>query len=87
MFRREGNQIQGVLNDFDLSSIVDPNITNDSSNQRTGTKPFMAIDLLITSRPPKHLYRHDLESFPYVLLFLASRYQDGLEINNPPLSK
>ena len=36
---------------------------------RTGTGPFMAMDLLRPSLvPPKHLYRYDLESLFYILV-------------------
>ncbi len=42
------------------------------SAQRTGTMPFMAVDLHESpSNPPPHLYRHDLESFFYVFLFVV----------------
>lgn len=38
---------------------------------RTGTGPFMALDLLTTGDTPLHLYRHDLESFFYVLVWFC----------------
>ncbi|THH14974.1 hypothetical protein EUX98_g9536 [Antrodiella citrinella] len=38
---------------------------------RTGTGPFMACDLLSTGLTPKHLYRHDLESFFWVLVWFC----------------
>jgi hypothetical protein len=47
-----------------------------SSKQRTGTLPFMAIDLL-EKNPPLHGYRHDLESFMWVILFHIGQYRDG----------
>ena len=34
---------------------------------RTGTGPFMAMDLLRPGLPPLHLYRYDLESLFYIL--------------------
>ena len=44
-------------------------------NNRTGTVPFMALDLLTEDGPvPKHLYRHDLESFLWVLIWAAVHY-------------
>ncbi|KAL6300242.1 hypothetical protein BKA93DRAFT_712060, partial [Sparassis latifolia] len=57
----------GVLNDFGLADHTT------SQGDDAGTLPFMAIDLL-----PKeayegkvtHLYRHDLESFIWVLLYV-----------------
>ena len=36
---------------------------------RTGTGPFMAMDLLRVGPPPLHLYRHDLESLFYILVY------------------
>ncbi|KAI0928127.1 hypothetical protein AcW1_005472 [Taiwanofungus camphoratus] len=38
---------------------------------RTGTGPFMALDLLKSGDTPLHLYRHDLESFFYVLVWFC----------------
>ncbi|KAK0433401.1 hypothetical protein EV421DRAFT_1997239 [Armillaria borealis] len=48
------------------------------NGHRTGTLPFMAYDLLINNKngqPPKHLYRHDVESVFYVILLLCCRYK------------
>lgn len=39
---------------------------------RTGTGPFMALDLLEAGRVPFHLYRHDLESFFFVLVWFCA---------------
>ncbi len=64
--RRSDNKVSGVLNDFDLAIRIGQN-TN-TSRQRTGTAPYMAIDILEASPPPVHLYRHDLESLYYVLV-------------------
>lgn len=48
---------------------------------RTGTVPFMALDLLVYKTPPQHLYRHDLESFFYILVwFLAGFKPDEKKI-------
>jgi hypothetical protein len=85
MFRRIGGEVYGVLNDFDLACGIDSANASPTSNQRTGTKPFMAIDLLSESPPPRHLYRHDLESFFHVLVFMTSTYLKGTEIQNPLL--
>ncbi|KAH8814649.1 hypothetical protein DL96DRAFT_1715829 [Flagelloscypha sp. PMI_526] len=67
MFRRIGDCVYGVLNDFDLSSDQSTD-GSPKSNQRTGTAPFMAIDLLKRDPPPRHLYRHDLESLYYIII-------------------
>lgn len=39
---------------------------------RTGTGPFMAWDLMQTGPTPAHLYRHDLESFLWVLAWFCA---------------
>jgi len=60
----------GIVNDFDLASWVDHSTTN---NDRTGTIPFMAIDMLdggLDDRIPR-LYRHDMESFIWVLAYIT----------------
>jgi len=82
MLRKEGDKIYGVLNDFDLAVCMDVN--SPSSKQQTGTKPFMAIDLL---RPDLtvHMYHHDLESMFYVLVWITSHFHEGKEIADPPL--
>ena len=46
MLRKEGDKVYAVLNDFDLA--VSTDIKNVSSKHRTGTKPFMAINLIHT---------------------------------------
>ena len=76
MLRKEGDKAYGVLNDFDLA--VDADVKSASSKQRTGTKPFMAIDLL-RDHPSVHMYRHDLESMFYVLVWITSRFHNGEE--------
>ncbi|KAJ7215018.1 hypothetical protein GGX14DRAFT_696571 [Mycena pura] len=72
MFKQIGDTVYGVLNDFDFA--IQLNDEPRSSKQRTGTKPYMAIDLLVP-QPPSHLYRHDLESFLYVLVFLTCKIE------------
>ena len=81
-----GNPV-GIVNDFDLAAWVDHPTTN---NDRTGTIPFMAIDLLdggLDDRIPR-LYRHDLESFIWVLAYITVariEYKDRtIKISPPP---
>ncbi|KAG2134053.1 uncharacterized protein EDB93DRAFT_1173291 [Suillus bovinus] len=67
----------GVLNDYDLSSIKRD---GPSGKERTGTVPFMALDLLdVAGLEGKvtHLYRHDAESLVWVLVWVCLRYQGG----------
>ena len=78
-------KVCGVLADFDLASwtkTLNEDYTK-TSQQRTGTPPFMAYGLLNGS-DPLHLYRHDLESLFYIMLILTTHYeieapQDGEE--------
>jgi hypothetical protein len=77
MLRKEGDKVYAVLNDFDLA--VSADVKSTSSKQCTGTKPFMAIDLLQPD-PPVHMYCHDLESMFYVLIWTTSHFHNGDEI-------
>ena len=60
----------GIVNDFDLATWIDHSATN---KDRTGTIPFMAIDLLDggLDRCTPRLYRHDMESFVWVLAYIT----------------
>jgi serine/threonine protein kinase len=69
----------GVLNDYDLSSLA--NDQGPRGNERTGTVPFMALDLLTVKGQRgevKHLYRHDLESFIWCFTWICLRYKEGV---------
>ena len=65
----------GVLTDYDLSSWR-KDLENDytrTSQQRTGTPPYMAYELL-QGRSATHLYRHDLESLFYIMLLTVAHH-------------
>ena len=69
-------KVCGVLTDYDLSSwtaSLTPDYTK-TSQQRTGTPPFMVHGLLKGTDNP-HLYRHDVESIFYIMLILATHYE------------
>ena len=60
-------KVSGVLTDFDLSPWT-KHMTEEygkTSQQRTGTPPFM-VDELLHGSEVLHLYKHDLESLFYV---------------------
>ncbi|KAG8914763.1 hypothetical protein FRC02_004848 [Tulasnella sp. 418] len=72
MYYEHDNKIMGILNDFDLATL--------ESNKGltgldcTGTLPFMACSLLQSDAlhyHVEHLYEHDLESFFWVLTWIA----------------
>ncbi|TFY60559.1 hypothetical protein EVG20_g7375 [Dentipellis fragilis] len=69
MLRRDASErVTGVLNDWDLA------IRMNSKNKLLpgGTMPFIATELLQRD-PPRQRYRHDLESFVWILVW--SMYQ------------
>ncbi|KAF9236381.1 hypothetical protein BU15DRAFT_31016, partial [Melanogaster broomeanus] len=73
-YRRDDTNrtVVGVLNDYDLASLA--NGKSPLGNERTGTIPFMAIDLLEPDGQDgkvKHLYRHDMESFIWVFVWIC----------------
>ena len=58
----------GVLIDLDLAKVVGSG--RSGARHQTGTMEFMAIQVL---QRVAHTYRHDLESFFYVLLWICAR--------------
>jgi serine/threonine protein kinase len=71
-------KVCGVLTDYDLSSwtaSLNPDYTK-TSQQRTGTPPYMAQELL-TGTSPLHLYRHDVESLFHIMLLMLARHTIG----------
>lgn len=75
MCKRQPKGVRGVLNDWDMASPVNDqgDVSSPTASYATGTIPFMAHDLL-DANPPAHLYRHDLESFMYILIWAAIHY-------------
>ncbi|EEH41750.2 hypothetical protein PAAG_03671 [Paracoccidioides lutzii Pb01] len=59
----------GMLIDLDLAKEVGSG--RSSARHRTGTMEFMAIEVLLNI---DHTYRHDLESFFYVLIWQCARH-------------
>ena len=71
-------KVYGVLTDYDLSSWT-KDLKDDytkTSQQRTGTPPYMAQELL-NGASTTHLYRHDLESLFNVMLLMCARHKFG----------
>ena len=76
MYRMIKGKVYGVLTDYDLASWA-TSLTDDyapTSQQRTGTPPFMAVGML-NGMDALHLYRHDLESLFYIMVILATHYE------------
>jgi len=62
---------KGFLIDLDLAKVIGSE--GSGSVHRTGTMEFMAINVLLRIEP--HSYRHDLESFFYVLIWICVFYE------------
>ena len=87
VYKNANGEWIGVLNDYDLSSTQQD---GPSGNERTGTIPFMAIDLLedeAIEGKVQHLYQHDAESLIWVLAWVCLRYEDGKLRSNRPLDE
>ncbi|TFY76403.1 hypothetical protein EWM64_g7611 [Hericium alpestre] len=65
--KRDDGKLVGFLNDWSQSG--------EDNSERKGASSFWAIELL-NDRPPLHKYRHDLESFFYLLLWFIGYQQD-----------
>ncbi|KYK57232.1 serine/threonine-protein kinase Sgk2 [Drechmeria coniospora] len=65
---KEANGFSGMLIDLDLAIVKDSSPSG--ARHQTGTMQSMAIEVL---RKVDHTYRHDLESFFYVLLWMCAR--------------
>lgn len=72
MYFDSDGDLVGVLNDFDLASVMAPGDRTPviDGYERVGTRPFMALDLLQDQDEPFwRRYRHDLESFAWRFLW------------------
>lgn len=82
----------GVLNDFDLSTIMKPGDKHPDRQglERTGTLPFMALELLddrgFDGKIPRR-YDHELESFAWVLVWVSRCVTGREECKSPPRLK
>jgi hypothetical protein len=82
---------QGILVDLDMAQRVDtpqwrePPAGTDRNTApvKRGTTAFKALDLLRDGSPQRLRYRHDLESFFYVLVWLVTQYEDGHPVVPP----
>lgn len=64
----DADGFKGVLIDLDLAKEIDSSPSG--ARHQTGTMQFMAVEVL---RKTDHTYRHDLESFFYVLIWMCAR--------------
>jgi hypothetical protein len=70
---RKEDAPKGFLINMDLAKLVGSRSPSGAPN-RTGTMEFMAIEVLRGAAP--HSWRHDLESFFYVLIWVCVIYGD-----------
>ena len=86
MYSVEDGEIHGVLLDFDLAVFLDKDGREPASQSefRTGTPAFMAIDLMEEPKGP-HIYRYDLESLLWVIIWYAANHDDGERLQNEAL--
>lgn len=72
MYFETDSDMIGVLNDYDLASVMEPGARTPEMNgyERVGTKPFIALDLLHNQEDlVRRRYHHDLESFAWRFLW------------------
>lgn len=86
----ESNHNVGVLTGLDIAARIRDDARNNlpiPADLPNGSLPFRTIDLLewgdTFSRP---LYRHDLESFVYVLAWITEYYREGIHRPSNALS-
>jgi len=82
MYRKDKGKVIGVLADFDLSSL-EGDVT--SNTERTGTVPFMALDLLskkALAGEVKHDYGHEAEAYFWVGVYDTACYHNGLIVDD-----
>lgn len=72
MYYEDDDEKLGVLNDYDLAAVMEPGarFPDQSGWEKTGTIPFMAIDLLgYPNGELKRFYRYELESSAWCLTY------------------
>lgn len=86
MYRLVDEKPVGVLNDWDLA--VDAFEPGHAALERTGTVPYMALELLAAIYSGKaipHIYGYDREAFIWVSIWLAVCYEHGTLREDHPL--
>ena len=84
MYRKDKTTgaVIGVLADFDLSSLKAKTSLN---TKRTGTVPFMALNLLSTDAlagKVEHDYCHEAEAFFWVGVYDTACYDNGHTVHS-----
>ncbi|KAG8736973.1 hypothetical protein FRC10_008686, partial [Ceratobasidium sp. 414] len=88
MYRKEGAEVFGVVNDWDLSYIVGG---PKNTQSMMATIPFLSLQVLAylaSNQPIDRCYYHDLESFIWVLLWVFLFVEGGqVDHNNNNLKR
>jgi len=82
-------KVIGVLNDLDLASLInsETGAFNQDGFERTGTKPYIAYQLMTDAGIDGQIrrrYRHDLESFAWVSVYVCGCIRGGKDIPVEP---
>lgn len=84
---------RGILINFDLANDIQPGDRSPRRrgyHERAGTIPFLAIELLADAEcnvRPHRRYRHELESFAWILLWVCCCVEDGISTIRPPFDE
>lgn len=82
MYYKEGEVTLGVPNDWDLAIDIHSNPQHHGL-ERTGTVPYMALDLLQYGEGQiRHLYRHDHEATIWIVTWVFLCYKNGKYVGN-----
>ncbi|KAI0076861.1 hypothetical protein K474DRAFT_1675272 [Panus rudis PR-1116 ss-1] len=82
MYDEVDGDILGVPNDWDFA-IDEHNDPQHHGLERTGTVPYMALDLLENSQGQiRHLYRHDHEATIWIATWVVLCYKNGEYVGN-----
>ena len=88
MLRRTNDKYYGVMNDWDLATVVGE--SPEKRGELTGTVLFMAGDALFrltTKEGYQKIYQCDLEASVWILFWVCIRYKDTHLIPRPPLGQ
>ncbi|CCU75438.1 serine/threonine-protein kinase Sgk2 [Blumeria hordei DH14] len=90
----KNDKLGGILIDLDLATLMNDGKFQEKAQVMTGTMQFIALDILensfaTTGTVVAHSYRHDLESFLYVLVWVCINcgWKKGMNPHGEFLSK
>ena len=75
----QADHSRGVL--IDLSHAIRVEVETDRLGYLSMGQRCMALDLLVATRRPRHIYRHDLESFSWTFWDITFNYSGGIRVS------